>query len=132
LFSWYTANFGNYDETYGSLGALIAFLFWVWISVNAVIVGAELNSELERQTAKDSTVGGDEPLGQRDARVADTLGRSTQEETDDDPRAGKDPEWVAGFEEGRKYAKGNHKPLPLRYAVPAALAVTLMGRKKGE
>lgn len=61
LFSWYAANFGNYDKTYGSLGGLIALLTWIWISVTAIIMGAELNSEAERQTTRDSTVGSDAP-----------------------------------------------------------------------
>jgi membrane protein len=61
LFSWYSANFASYEKTYGSLGALIGFLTWMWISVTVVLVGAELNSEIEHQTAKDSTIGKDTP-----------------------------------------------------------------------
>ncbi|MGN6099912.1 MAG: YihY/virulence factor BrkB family protein, partial [Devosia sp.] len=56
-FSWYAANFSNYNATYGSLGALIGFLTWMWLSATIVIVGAELDSELEHQTARDSTTG---------------------------------------------------------------------------
>ena len=52
LFSWYAANFAHFDKTYGSLGALIGFLFWMWVSNTAVIAGAELNAELDRQTGK--------------------------------------------------------------------------------
>ena len=74
LFSWYVARFGTYNETYGSLGAVIAFMTWIWISATIVLVGGEINSEMERQTARDSTAGRDKPLGLRKARAADTLG----------------------------------------------------------
>jgi len=74
-FSWYTANFGTYNETYGSLGAAIGFLTWVWLSVTVLLLGAELNAEMEHQTAHDTTKGPFKPMGRRDARVADTLGR---------------------------------------------------------
>jgi membrane protein len=76
LFTWYAANMGSYNATYGSLGSLIGFLFWIWISVNIVIVGAELNAEIEHQTAVDTTVGPDKPMGSRGATMADTLGKS--------------------------------------------------------
>ncbi|MEO9231279.1 MAG: YihY/virulence factor BrkB family protein [Devosia sp.] len=56
LFSWYTANFAHFDKTYGSVGALIGFLFWMWVSNTAVIAGAELNAELDRQTGKSPPV----------------------------------------------------------------------------
>jgi membrane protein len=49
LFSWYVANFGNYDRTYGSLGAIVGFLTWIWLSLMVVLFGAELNAEIERQ-----------------------------------------------------------------------------------
>ena len=74
-FSWYTANFGTYNETYGSLGAAIGFLTWVWLSVTVLLIGAELNAEMEHQTAHDTTTGGSRPMGQRGASVADTLGK---------------------------------------------------------
>jgi membrane protein len=47
LFSWYAANFGNYNATYGSLGAAIGFMTWMWISAAVIIMGAELNAEIE-------------------------------------------------------------------------------------
>lgn len=78
LFSWYVGSFGNYGSTYGSLGALIAFLTWIWISVSIVILGASLNAQIEHQTARDTTVGGDQELGERGAVVADTVGESLQ------------------------------------------------------
>jgi membrane protein len=76
LFSWYVANFGSYNETYGSLGAAIGFMTWMWLSTTIVLVGAELNAEIEHQTAKDTTEGPSKPLGQRGAEMADTLGEA--------------------------------------------------------
>lgn len=75
-FSLYVHNFGNYNETYGSLGAVIILLLWFWLSAFIVLMGAELNSEMERQTRHDTTEGGREPLGERDAYAADTVGRA--------------------------------------------------------
>lgn len=74
-FSWYVSNIAAYDRTYGSLGAVVVFMTWIWISVMIVLVGAELNAELEHQTACDSTDDPQKPMGRRDAYVADTLGR---------------------------------------------------------
>jgi membrane protein len=76
LFSWYVGSFGSYNETYGSLGAAIGFLTWVWLSTTIVLVGAELNAEIEHQTEKDTTQGAPEPLGARGARMADTVGHA--------------------------------------------------------
>ncbi|MDO9062015.1 MAG: YihY/virulence factor BrkB family protein [Bradyrhizobium sp.] len=74
LLSWYLSNFGNYDATYGSLGAAIGLMMWMWMSAVIVLCGAELNSEIEHQTARDTTVGRPWPLGTRGAVMADTLG----------------------------------------------------------
>lgn len=74
LFSWYVASFGSYNETYGSLGAAIGFMTWIWISTTIVLVGAEVNAEMEHQTAKDTTEGAAKPLGARSAIMADTVG----------------------------------------------------------
>jgi membrane protein len=74
LFSWYAENFGNYNKTYGSLGAIIAFMFWIWLSIIVVLLGAELNAETEHQTARDTTTGRPKPLGSRGAKMADTVG----------------------------------------------------------
>jgi membrane protein len=76
-FSIYTANFGSYNETYGALGAVVVLMLWLLISAFVVIAGAELNAELERQTAVDTTTGRPEPLGERDAYAADTVGRAS-------------------------------------------------------
>lgn len=75
-FSWYMGNFARFDATYGPLGAVIAFMLWVWFSVLIVLVGAELNAEIEHQTAKDSTTGPPVPMGQRGAAMADTVGEA--------------------------------------------------------
>jgi membrane protein len=74
LLSWYLSNFGNYDATYGSLGAAIGLMMWMWMSAIIVLCGAELNSEIEHQTATDTTVGRPKPPGARGALMADTLG----------------------------------------------------------
>jgi membrane protein len=76
LFSWYTENFGKYNETYGSLGAVIGFMTWLWLSIIVALVGAKLNAETEHQTACDSTEGMPRPLGSRGAEMADTIGRA--------------------------------------------------------
>lgn len=75
VFSWYVTNMSDYEAAYGSLGAIIALLTWIWISVTIVIVGAELNSEIEHQTGRDTTTGPTEPLGERGAYMADHVGR---------------------------------------------------------
>ena len=75
LFSWYAANFGSYDKTYGSLGAVIGFMTWIWLSVTVMLLGAELDAEMEHQTFCDSTVGPPKPMGRRGAVMADTKGR---------------------------------------------------------
>jgi membrane protein len=72
-FTWYLENFADYNATYGTLGALVGFLLWIWISATIVIVGAELNAELEHQSAVDTTTGPDRPMGSRGAVVADTV-----------------------------------------------------------
>jgi membrane protein len=70
-FSYYVANFGSYNKTYGSLGAAIGFMTWIWISTIIVLLGGELNAELEQQTHRDSTVGKPKPMGLRGAYKAD-------------------------------------------------------------
>lgn len=74
LFSWYVSSFGNYNETYGSLGAAIGFMTWIWLSTTIVLIGGELNAEAEHQTAEDTTTGPTKPLGARGATMADRLG----------------------------------------------------------
>jgi membrane protein len=75
-FSYYLQNFGHYNVTYGTLGALIGFMVWTWISVCILVVGAELDAELEHQTLVDSTTGPPQPIGDRGAVMADTVGKA--------------------------------------------------------
>ena len=72
-FSYYLTNFGNYNEVYGALGAVIALLMWFYLSSFSILLGAALNAELERRVRVDTTVGPDRPMGQRRARAADTF-----------------------------------------------------------
>ena len=74
LLSWYLASFADYDATYGSLGAAIGMMMWMWISSIVIMLGAELNSEVEHQTARDTTTGPEQPMGARGAEMADTIG----------------------------------------------------------
>jgi membrane protein len=73
-FSSYLNNFTHFDATYGSLGVMIGFMLWVWMSVMVVLYGAVLNAEIEHQTAQDTTVGPPLAIGRRGAIMADTLG----------------------------------------------------------
>ncbi len=77
-FSLYLTNFADYGVAYGALGALIGFLVWTWLSVLILIVGAEINAELEHQTRHDTTTGRPLPMGERGAFVADTIGRAAK------------------------------------------------------
>ena len=73
-FSIYVRNFGSYNETYGSLGAVVILLMWFWLSAFIVLLGAEVNCEIERQTERDTTTGRPKPRGERGAYAADTVG----------------------------------------------------------
>lgn len=72
-FSVYLENFASYNETYGSLGAVIALLMWFFLSALVVLFGAALNAELERRSQEDSTIGQSRPIGERGAKAADTF-----------------------------------------------------------
>ena len=72
-FGIYVADFGSYNATYGSLGAVIVFLTWLYLSSYILLLGAELNAEMERQTQVDTTEGPSRPPGERGAAVADKM-----------------------------------------------------------
>ncbi|WP_299613663.1 YihY/virulence factor BrkB family protein [uncultured Tateyamaria sp.] len=75
-FAFYVSNFGSYNESFGTLAGVIVLLMWFWISAFIILMGAELNAELEAQTRVDTTQGRNLPMGQRDAEKADTLGEA--------------------------------------------------------
>jgi membrane protein len=76
-FSWYLGHFANYGVTYGSLGAAMGLMMWVWVAAIVILLGGQLNAEIEHQTARDSTIGDMErPLGRRGATMADTVGEA--------------------------------------------------------
>jgi membrane protein len=70
-FAYYVGNFGSYDEVYGSLAAVVVTLFWLYLTVLIVLLGAEINGEMEAQTNRDTTVGPERPIGRRGAYYAD-------------------------------------------------------------
>ncbi|MDQ3036525.1 MAG: YihY/virulence factor BrkB family protein [Myxococcota bacterium] len=76
LFSIYVSNFGSYNETYGALGGVVVLMLWLYLTALAILLGAEVDAEMEHQTAHDSTVGEPAPMGERGAEMADTLGES--------------------------------------------------------
>lgn len=75
-FGLYLSNFGRYNEIYGSLGAAVALLMWLYLSAFVILLGAAFNAELELRTLPDTTVGPDRPMGERGAYVADTYVKS--------------------------------------------------------
>jgi len=86
LFALYVGDFANYGKTYGALGGVISLLMWFYLSSIFVVLGAEINSEMERQTVKDTTEGAPAPLGQRGAYAADTVGPQANQPGDDQER----------------------------------------------
>jgi membrane protein len=74
LLSWYVSKFGTYNATYGTLGAVIGFMVWLWLSTIIVLIGGEVNAELEHQTVRDTTEGRKKPMGTRGAKMADEIG----------------------------------------------------------
>lgn len=79
LFALYANQFASFNETYGSLAGVVVMMLWLQLTAAVVLLGAELNAELERQTLRDSTVERAEPMGHREARAADTLGASADQ-----------------------------------------------------
>ena len=84
-FSFYVSRFGSYEAMYGSLAAVIVLLLWLYLSSYVILLGAEINAEIERQTSCDSTVGPEKPMGERGAVVADTVAPSTSRARHEDP-----------------------------------------------
>ena len=84
-FSFYATSITNYDSTYGSLGTIIVLLTWIYLSAYALVFGAELNSEIEHQTAMDSTTGPPEPMGERGAWAADHVAEDDEPDRRDAP-----------------------------------------------
>ena len=77
-FAAYVQNFGSYGKTYGALGGVIVLLMWFYLMGFTIVLGAEINAEMEHQTAVDTTEGPPAPMGQRGAYVADTLGKASK------------------------------------------------------
>ena len=73
LFGFYVSRFAGYNATYGALGAVVSFLMWLYVAAFVLLLGAELNAEIEHQTARDTTIGGDVRAGERGAVMADTI-----------------------------------------------------------
>lgn len=123
LFSWYLTNFADYNATYGSLGAVIGFMMWTWISVTILIFGAELNSEMEHQTARDSTTGPEKPIGTRGATMANKVASSGDADSSN-ARKPMPSRSDVGTDEGRS----NRRPRPQsidRIADKRSLAVAV-------
>ena len=76
LFFWYVVTFDSYNRIYGSLGAGVGLMVWLWLSAIIVLLGGELNAEMEHQTARDTTEGDPKPLGSRGAMMADRVGKA--------------------------------------------------------
>jgi membrane protein len=85
-FAIYVDNFGSYDKTYGAIAGVIVLMLWLYLTCYLVLLGAEINSEAEHQTAHDTTTGEAQPMGERDATMADTL-----PENPEPTKADKDP-----------------------------------------
>lgn len=80
LFSWYVANFGSYDDLYGSFAAVAILLLWLFLTAFIVLIGAEINSEMEHQTRQDTTIGTEKPMGERKAWHADHCAIKNEDE----------------------------------------------------
>jgi membrane protein len=82
-FAFYVRSFATYGQTYGALGGVIALLMWFYITSFTIVLGAEINAEMERQTRRDTTEGPEAPLGQRGAYAADTVGPTPGKDSED-------------------------------------------------
>ncbi|RZL83200.1 MAG: YihY/virulence factor BrkB family protein [Sphingomonas sp.] len=109
LFGLYVSHFAGYNATYGALGAVVSFLMWLYVTAFVVLLGAELNAEIERQTAQDTTTGPDTPMGERGATMADTTAGGPA------PKDATDPTDAApSFDRGTPFSLG--KPLAAGFA----------------
>ncbi len=86
LFTFYINNFGNYDQTYGSIAAVIILMLWFFLTGFIILLGAELNSEIEHQTQTDTTVGGEKPMGERGAHFADRVAEASKNKSQKNDR----------------------------------------------
>jgi len=85
-FAIYVNRFGSYDKTYGAIAGVIVLMLWLYLTCYLVLLGAEINSETEHQTAHDTTTGEPQPMGTRDAKMADELPESPEpKKGDSDP-----------------------------------------------
>lgn len=91
ILTWYTSTIGDYSKTYGSLGAIVLLHLWFYVTGFVIMLGAELNSEMELQTVHDTTHGEDRPMGKRGAYVADHVAQSGEDITIDHPTQTKSP-----------------------------------------
>jgi len=106
-FGFYVANFGSYDATYGSLGAAIVLLTWLYLSAYILLLGAEFNCELERQTTQDTTRGPTKSLGDRGAYAADTVASGPEIA----PQPGPEPQPSNGDKKVSRAAPSTPSPL---------------------
>jgi membrane protein len=114
IFSWYAANIGHFDQTYGSLGALLGFLFWMWVCLIAVIVGAELNSELDDLAkSQASAVTSDKAFGADPVNQVATSGRRRES--------------TAELSAAKRSIPAKQVGLTLAGAVPLLLLIGILG-----
>lgn len=78
-FSFYATEFGNFNKTYGSMAAIVVMMMWLYLSSIAILIGAEINAELEHQTLRDTTTDPEKGIGERGAYVADSIGPTVEQ-----------------------------------------------------
>jgi len=104
LFGYYVSHFAGYNATYGALGAVVSFLMWLYVTAFVVLLGAELNAEIERQTAEDTTSGPDKAMGDRGAAMADVVAGGPSDTAGEPPASG-------GSAASRGAGRSGHPPL---------------------